>query len=58
MFKLIAIPMYFAGTITLILAIFVAWFGFVRTANWMLCASGVFFLAMATFSILSMAVNI
>lgn len=58
MFNLIAIPMYFAGTITLVLSIVVAWFGLVRTANWMLCASGVFFLAMATFSILSMALNI
>lgn len=47
MFDLVAIPMYFAGTITLMLSIVVAWFGFERAANWMLCASGAFFLVMA-----------
>jgi hypothetical protein len=47
MFDIVAIPMYFAGTITLMLSIVVAWFGSERVANWMLCASGVFFLLMA-----------
>ena len=54
MFDLVAIPMYFAGTITLMLSIVVAWFGSERAANWMLCASGVFFLAMALAAIVSM----
>ena len=53
MFDLVAIPMYFAGTITLMLSIVVAWFGFEKTANWMLCASGGFYLVMALAAIVS-----
>lgn len=53
MFDLVAIPMYFAGTITLMLSIVVAWFGFERAANWMLCASGGFYLVMALAAIVS-----
>ena len=54
MFDLVAIPMYFAGTITLMLSIVVAWFGFEKAANWMLCASGGFFLVMTLAAIVSM----
>ena len=53
MFDLVAIPMYFAGTITLMLSLVVAWFGSERVANWMMCASGVFFLVMALAAVLS-----
>ena len=53
MFYMVTIPMYFAGTITLMLSLVVAWFGSERVANWMLCASGVFFLAMALSAVLS-----
>lgn len=53
MFDLIAIPMFFAGTITLMLSLVVAWFGSERVANWMLCASGGFFLAMALAAVVS-----
>ena len=53
MFYIVTIPMYFAGTITLMLSIVVAWFGLDRTAHWMLCASGCFLLIMAVSAILS-----